>query len=260
MQAEHDLHKLVKNDELEHTGGSRHISIDGDFIIEAKGKIVLKGDVVHVNPLHQTKDPAVPKQPAQLSTGKPLAQSGDSTAAKANQQLFKLNPGNRPDSVQLARERKALAEKYQPLAEKLGKKYNLPPALVLAWMNRESAFGTFLRPDGFSKFDGYGYGLLQVDRRYHTPTGDPLGEPSADQAIGDVFDGMLKGVKDQHPGWTPEQQLAGALVDYNAGGRAAQTQPDGPGGWAAMDTGTTGNNYSQDVWAQAQWYAQNLKW
>jgi len=147
-----------------------------------------------------------------------------------------------------------------PLAEKLAKKYHLPPALILAWMSRESGLGIFLRPDGYSKFDGYGYGLLQVDRRYHHPTGDPFGMPSCEQAIGDVFESMLRGVKQRHPGWTHDEQIAGALVDYNSGPGNAQTRPSSAGGWAAMDSGTAGNNYSQDIWSRAQWFAKHLDW
>jgi type VI secretion system secreted protein VgrG len=264
IEAERDLHKLVKENELEHTLGDRHIAVDGDLILHAQGKIVLfagdeivvkGGPHVHLNP---TADPKKPTKPKELSTGKPKA--SPHAGAKANAMLFKMHPGSRPESARTAMLRKKLAEKYKPLALKLAKKYHLPPALILAWMSRESGLGEFLRKDGFSKFDGYGYGLLQVDRRYHHPHGDPFGEPSCDQAIGDVFESMLAGVKKKHPGWTPEEQIAGALVDYNSGPGNAQTKPDGPGGWAAMDGGTAGNDYSRDVWAQAQWYAEHLDW
>jgi type VI secretion system secreted protein VgrG len=264
VQAEKDLHKLVKENELEHTLGDRHIAVDGDFIIHAAGKIVLfageevvvkGGPHVHLNP---PKDPKKPVKPLELSTGK--HKGNPRSAASANSMLFKMHPGARPDSIKTAAARKHLAQKYKPLAEKLGKKYHRPPALILAWMSRESGLGEFLRKDGYSKFDGFGYGLLQVDRRYHHPHGDPFGEPSCDQAIGDVFASMLAGVKNQHPDWTHEEQIAGALVDYNSGPNNAQTKPSGPGGWAAMDSGTADDNYSRDVWAQAQWYAEHLDW
>jgi type VI secretion system secreted protein VgrG len=269
LQAQGDLHKLVKHDELEHTLGDRHITVDGDLVISARGKVIIhSGDEVvakgspkvSLNPAKEQKKPAKPKE---LSSGKhhdkhpaaPTPGGGDPNAA-----LFKLHPGNRPVSDATAKARLKLAKKYQPLAIKLGKKFHLPPALILGWMSRESALGDFLRPDGYSKFDGYGYGLLQVDRRYHKPTGDPFGEPSCDQAIGDVFKGMMNGVKKRHPGWTPEQQLAGGLVDYNSGPGNATTCPNSAAGWAAMDGGTADDNYSRDTWAQSQWYAKHLDW
>ena len=269
LQAQGDLHKLVKHDELEHTLGDRHISVDGDLVISARGKVVIhSGDEVVAKgspkvSLNPTKEPKKPTKPKELSTGKhhakhPPAPKGG--GGDLNAELFKLDPGHRPVSDQTAAARMKLAKKYQPLAIKLGKKFHLPPALILGWMSRESGLGTMLRPDGYSKYDGFGYGLLQVDRRYHTPTGDPFGEPSCDQAIGDVFKGMMNGVKKQHPGWTPEEQLAGGLVDYNAGPGAAQTRPSGAAGWAAMDHGTANDDYSRDTWAQSQWYAKHLAW
>lgn len=269
LQAQGDLHKLVKHDELEHTLGDRHITVDGDLVISARGKVIIhSGDEVvakgspkvSLNPAKEHKKPAKPKE---LSSGKhhdkhpaaPKAAHGD-----VNAQLFKLNPGERPVSAATAKARLALAKKYQPLAIKLGKKYHLPPALILGWMSRESGLGEFLRPDGYSKFDGYGYGLLQVDKRYHKPTGDPFGAPSCDQAIGDVFKGMMNGVKQRHPGWTPEEQLAGGLVDYNSGPGNATTRPSSDAGWSAMDGGTADDNYSRDTWAQSRWYAKHLDW
>jgi type VI secretion system secreted protein VgrG len=271
LQAQGDLHKLVKNDELEHTLGDRHITVDGDLVISARGKvIILSGDEViakgsprvSLNPGKEHKKPSKPKE---LRSGKhhdkPKEKPKSKTSlAEMNERLFKLHPGSRPESDATAKARLALARKFKPLAIKLAKKYNLPPAFILAWMNRESALGEFLRPDGYSKFDGFGYGLLQVDRRYHKPTGDPFGEPSCDQAIGDVFEGMMKGVKKRHPGWTPEEQMAGALVDYNSGPGNATTRPSSAAGWKAMDGGTADDNYSRDVWAQSQWYSKHMDW
>lgn len=265
MQASRDLHKVVRNDELEHTLGDRHISVDGDLIIRAKGRIVLKAgeDVIvrgfpNVN-LNPTEKPRSGKKPKELRSGREHA-SPRSDAQKANAELKKMDPPMTSESVSNAKAQRARAQKYMPLANKLAKKYDLPPALILAWMSRESGLGLYLRPDGYSKFDGYGYGLLQVDRRYHKPTGDPFGAPSCEQAIGDVFAGMMRGVKQRHPGWTREEQICAALVDYNSGPGNAQTRPSSAAGWAAMDRGTAGDDYSRDVWARAQWFAKHLDW
>ena len=270
VQAQGDLHKLVKHDELEHTLGDRHITVDGDLVISARGKVIIhSGDEVvakgspkvSLNPAKEHRKPAKPKE---LSTGKHHdkhpAHPKPSGGGDPNAELFKLNPGHMPVSAQTAAARLKLAKKYQPLAIKLGKKFHLPPALILGWMSRESGLGSMLRPDGYSKYDGFGYGLLQVDRRYHTPTGDPFGEPSCDQAIGDVFKGMINGVKKRHPGWTHDEQVAGALVDYNSGPGNATTRPSSAAGWAAMDGGTANDDYSRDTWAQSQWYAKHLDW
>ncbi len=41
IQAQRDLHKLVKQNEHEQTTGDRHILVDGDLILEAKGNVVV---------------------------------------------------------------------------------------------------------------------------------------------------------------------------------------------------------------------------
>jgi soluble lytic murein transglycosylase-like protein len=168
-----------------------------------------------------------------------------------------MSPGSMPASDVQARDYKKYAEKYQHDAEVLGKKYGLPPALILALMSRESGFGTGL-VDGWGDHH-HGFGILQVDNRSHTPVGGPYSLEHMNQAMG-IFEGGLAQVKREHPGWTSDQQLAGAVAAYNAGPGNVQTQPTNPSTWAQMDAGTTGNNYSRDVWAQGQWYANNLKW
>jgi len=188
-----------------------------------------------------------------------------SKAALMNEQLFNVNPGGPAGKYnQLAASRRANAEKYQDLARQIGEKYNVPPAMALAWMNRESGLGDFINEDGYSKFDGQGYGLFQVDRRYHSPTGDPFGMSHAEQAMG-IYKDFLGGVQQRHPDWTPEEQMAGALVDYNSGPGNATTRPSSAGGWAQMDGGTASTvdpngDYSRDIWTESQWYAKNLKW
>lgn len=265
VQAARDLHKLVKNDEVEHTLGDRHVTVEGDLVLHAKGKIIFKaGEEVivrghpHVS-LNPSEQPRRPKKPRELSSGAHHKHQA-SDADHANAELSKMHPPHTSESTSNAKAQRSRAQKYMPLAMKLAKKYHLPPALILGWMSRESGLGLFLRPDGYSKFDGYGYGLLQVDKRYHKPTGDPFGAPSCEQAIGDVFASMLRGVKQRHPGWTHDEQIAGALVDYNSGPGNAQTRPSSAAGWAAMDGGTAGNDYSRDVWARAQWFAKHLDW
>ncbi len=265
LAAQKDLHKIVKRDELEETLGSRHIGVDGDLVLTAKGNVFIQaggevvvkgGPFVKINP---AASPPPQKKPRELGAGKagpsapPPAGGGG-----ANALLSKMTPAS-AESAKTAAARKKAAEKHKALAIELGKKHGVPPALVLGMMSRESAFGEFLGPDGYSKFDGQGYGLLQVDKRYHSPTGDPFGASSVDQGLG-IYDGMLAGVKKAHPSWTPEQQMAGALVAYNGGPGDVVTQPKDAAGWAALDRGTAGNDYSRDVWAQSQWYADNLAW
>jgi hypothetical protein len=260
MEAVADLHKHVKHDELEHTEGSRHIHADGDLVISAGGNIhllsaddlaVKGGPNVKVNP---SESPKPAKKPKTLSARH--TQKGDPYES-LNARLKNMHPGNIPYSVQTAREYLSYAKKYQHDAEVLGKKYHLPPALILALMNRETRFGTLL-VDGWGDHH-HGYGILQVDNRSHTPVGGPFSLEHMNQAMG-IFVSGLHQVQAAHPGWTSDQQLAGAVAAYNSGAGNVGTQPTNPSTWAQMDKGTYQDNYSRDVWTQAQWYSDNMKW
>jgi len=226
----------------------------------AKAKHHAKHDKNEPAPKHEAKHEEVL---AKAASTHPHAHK--SHAAHQNERLFKMHPGGPTGKFhQVAAVRKALAEKYKDLAKKIGEKYHLPPALVLAWMNRESAFGEFLNSHGYSKFDGYGFGLFQVDKRYHTPHGGPADWDHIDQAMHIYKDGINQ-IKAKHPGWTEEQYLAAGLVAYNAGPGNAQTRPSDAAHWAQLDAGTAHiadpkGDYSRDVWSEAQWYAKHLKW
>ncbi len=301
LEATKDLHKIVKKDELEQTKGNRHVTVEGDLILSAKGNIIIDagkelfvkgGPKVHINPPSEVAKASPPKalsdaspapaKPPPTSPAKPAepqkpaepakptkpaepAKPAKSRAAQQNEQLFKMNPGGPTGKFQqIAAARKANAEKYQDLAKQIGEKYNIPPAMALAWMNRESAYGDFLNSAGYSKFDGQGFGLYQVDKRYHTPKGGPADWDHIDQAMG-IYKDYVGQIKAKNPGWTEEEYLAAGLVGYNAGPGNARTRPSSPEAWAQLDDGTASvadpkGDYSRDVWAEAQWYAKNLKW
>lgn len=176
-----------------------------------------------------------------------------------NERLAKFTVGPADAHHELAESRKAGAERFKELAMNIGEKHDVPPAMVLAWMNQESGFGLFLDKNGYSKTDGNGYGLFQVDKRYHTLTGDPYGMAHADQAM-EIYKNFLTGVAKNHPDWTPEEHMIGALVEYNSGTGAARTRPSDPESWRKLDSGTAHNNYSRSIIGQAQWYWENLTW
>jgi peptidoglycan hydrolase-like protein with peptidoglycan-binding domain len=132
---------------------------------------------------------------------------------------------------------------YKAAFEAAGARHGLPPALLAAICSRESRAGAVLDRNGRGD-GGNGFGLMQVDFRYHTPRGGPHSAEHIDQAAG-ILKGMLDEVKQQHPSWSPEQQLRGAVAAYNSGVDNVRTLE-------GMDRGTTGNDYSNDVWARAQ--------
>ena len=146
-------------------------------------------------------------------------------------------------SRQMARTDLPKIKQYADEFAAAGKKYNLPPALLAAIASRESRGGSALDSRGLGD-GGNGFGLMQVDKRYHTPQGGPRGAGHIDQAAG-ILKSYRDQVKAKHPDWPPEQQLRGAVAAYNSGVSNVQTLQN-------MDKGTTGNDYSTDVWARAQ--------
>jgi peptidoglycan hydrolase-like protein with peptidoglycan-binding domain len=130
------------------------------------------------------------------------------------------------------------------------KQFKVPPALLAAIASRESRGGAVLK-NGFGDH-GNGFGLMQVDKRHHTVEGlnDPFGLEHIMQATG-ILRGFFDAVAKKHPDWASERQLQGATAAYNSGVGNIQTLN-------GMDAGTTGNDYSNDVWARAQFYAQEM--
>ncbi|HVK69895.1 MAG TPA: type VI secretion system tip protein TssI/VgrG [Polyangium sp.] len=300
LEATKDLHKVVQEDELEETKGNRHVTVEGDLILSAKGNVIIQAgkelvvkggpkiqlnppvevpaarkpkklgghgpkkhakhepnEAKHEPPKHEPPKHEKEKEPPKHADDK--EPQGKSKATKQNELLGKMNPGPAGKYHQIAAARKTKAEHSKELAKKIGERYDIPPALALAWMNRESAFGEFLDANGYSKFDGMGFGLFQVDKRYHTPKGGPSDWHHIDQAM-DIYKGYIRQIKDKHPGWSEEEYLAAGLVAYNAGPSNAQTRPSSTAAWAQLDKGTAHDDYSRDVWAEAQWYSKHLKW
>ncbi|HYI01957.1 peptidoglycan-binding protein [Hyalangium sp.] len=152
-------------------------------------------------------------------------------------------PGGVASSQKMARTDLTKMKKYADEFAAAGKKHNLPPALLAAIASRESRGGSALDSRGFGDH-GNGFGLMQVDKRFHSPKGGPFSAAHIDQAAG-ILKSYHNQIKAKHPDWPPEQQLRGAVAAYNSGPGNVQTIKN-------MDKGTTGNDYSTDVWARAQ--------
>ena len=101
---------------------------------------------------------------------------------------------------------------------------------------------------GYSIYDGAGFGLMQVDRRHHSPAGGPTSREHIEQAA-EILASFRGAILRKHPDWSPSEQLRGAICAYNTGSGGIQTV-------GGMDRGTTGKDYSGDVWIRAQRYAR----
>jgi peptidoglycan hydrolase-like protein with peptidoglycan-binding domain len=131
-----------------------------------------------------------------------------------------------------------------------GLRFNLPPALLAAIASRETRGGSALR-DGWGDHH-HGFGVMQVDNGSHVVQGqdDPFGLPHILQAAGILRD-SINVVARNHPDWPPVRQMQGGVAGYNEGAGKVRTLEQ-------MDIGSTGNDYSNDVWARAQFFATQM--
>ncbi|KAG6925798.1 lysozyme G-like [Chelydra serpentina] len=136
---------------------------------------------------------------------------------------------------------------YKAIIKSAGRKKCVDPAVIAGIISRESHAGKALK--GGSGDRGNGFGLMQVDKRYHRLVGRWNSETHLLQGTG-ILVGMIKGIQRKFPRWTKEQQLKGGISAYNAGLRNVQS-------YDKMDIGTTGNDYANDVVARAKFYKRN---
>lgn len=143
---------------------------------------------------------------------------------------------------------KAVADLLSNAAAKFG----VPAAVIAALASRESRGGNVLDANGYGD-RGNAFGILQVDKRFHTleGTSDPRSLQHIEQAVG-IFADYLEQVEKKHPSWENEYLLKGGIVAYNAGVSTVQTK-------AGVDIGSTGNDYGSDVIARAKYYLNNVE-
>ncbi|XP_054829025.1 lysozyme g-like [Eublepharis macularius] len=137
--------------------------------------------------------------------------------------------------------------KYRTKIINVSKKTGIDAAVIAGIISRESHAGTALK-NGWGDH-GNGFGLMQVDKRYHKLIGAWNSEAHITQGT-QILCNMINGIAKKFPGWTKAQQLKGGISAYNAGIRNVQT-------YDRMDIGTTGNDYANDVTARAQFYKKH---
>ncbi|XP_070799368.1 lysozyme g-like protein 2 [Pituophis catenifer annectens] len=138
-------------------------------------------------------------------------------------------------------------EKYKMKIKRVSEKTNIDVAVIAGIISRESHAGTILE-DGWGDH-GNGFGLMQVNKRYHNIVGTWDSEEHITQGAL-ILCNMIKEIKKKFPSWTNEQQLKGGISAYNAGPKNVQS-------YERMDIGTTKNDYANDVVARAKFYKTN---
>ncbi|KAF5904969.1 lysozyme g-like isoform X1, partial [Clarias magur] len=136
---------------------------------------------------------------------------------------------------------------YKPIIMNVAKTKKLDPAVIAGIISRETRAGT--RASGL--IDGWGdegnaFGLMQVDQRYHKPTGEWDSEEHIHQAT-DILIRFIKKIQDKFPDWSAEDHFKGGIAAYNAG-------PGNVCCHEGMDCQTTGSDYANDVVARAQFF------
>ena len=131
------------------------------------------------------------------------------------------------------------------------RRFKLPPELLAAIASRESRCGnTHLLVNGWGDH-GNAFGIMQVDKNYHTVAGagsDPASQEHINQATG-ILAGYIHQVRQKHSSWDDSSVLEGGCVAYNSGVDNVRTKE-------RMNGGTTGDDYGADVIARAQFYSQ----
>jgi peptidoglycan hydrolase-like protein with peptidoglycan-binding domain len=176
--------------------------------------------------------------------------TGASVATARQDRLPERGLANVAASEEMA---KADSKRVMTLKEKFiaaGEKFSVPPALLAGIASRESRGGSVLKK-GFGD-RGNGFGVMQVDKRYHTLQGtdDPYGLPHIMQGAG-ILRNFIDQMELRHASWPRARQMQGGVSAYNQG-------PGGVRTLDRMDVGSTGNDYSNDVWARARYYAREM--
>ncbi|XP_019631534.1 PREDICTED: teneurin-3-like isoform X1 [Branchiostoma belcheri] len=170
-------------------------------------------------------------------------------ASKTTAKQDKLKIEGPAASQKMAKTDQKNVDKYKDIIMEVAKEKNIDPAIIAAIISRETRGGTQLKQDGFGRYDENGFGIMQVDKRYHTPVGEPRSIEHVRQAT-DILVESIKGIQRKFPDWTTEQQLKGGISAYNGGLGNVRT-------YEGMDIGTPGNDYANDTVERAKWYKQN---
>jgi hypothetical protein len=126
-------------------------------------------------------------------------------------------------------------------------KYQLPPALLAGIASRESRGGPAL-VGGWDRAHR-AFGIMQIEASSHSIQGqpDPASQEHIDQAAS-ILSNFYKNMQMKFAYAPRARQLQAAVACYNFGEKNSQTIEN-------LDHGTHGNDYSNDVWTRALYYA-----
>ncbi|XP_007501180.2 lysozyme g-like protein 2 [Monodelphis domestica] len=136
----------------------------------------------------------------------------------------------------------ALMMKYQTMIKTVGQKQCVDPALIAAIISRETHAGSVLQ-DGWDH-QGLKFGLMQLDKHTHHPTGAWDSQEHLTQAVKILTD-TIKTIQRKFPTWSMSQHLKGGLYAYRSGIDALVTPTD------------VENDYTNDILARCKFYRRH---
>ncbi|KFQ32098.1 Lysozyme g, partial [Mesitornis unicolor] len=172
---------------------------------------------------------------------------GTTGASQATAKPEGLSYAGVPASEKIAEKDLTNMKKYHAKITKAGHSKCVDPAVIAGIISRESHAGAALQ--GGWGDHGNGFGLMQIDKRYHKLVGSWDSEEHIAQGT-EILCEMIKAIQKKFPTWTKEQQLKGGISAYNAGVNNVRS-------YDRMDIGTTHNDYANDVVARAKFYKRH---
>uniref|UniRef100_A0A8C1M4C6 Lysozyme g n=1 Tax=Cyprinus carpio TaxID=7962 RepID=A0A8C1M4C6_CYPCA len=166
-------------------------------------------------------------------------------ASQATANQDRLNIIGVEASKKLAETDLARMEKYKSMITKVGREKQMDPAVIAAIISRQSRAGAALE-DGWGDH-GYAFGLMQIDRRFHTLVGAAFDCKEHIIQATEILISFIKEIKAKFPMWSQEQCLKGGISAYNAGVSTVSSYEN-------IDARTSGKDFSNDVVARAQWF------
>ncbi|MEW5847769.1 MAG: LysM peptidoglycan-binding domain-containing protein [Myxococcota bacterium] len=150
-------------------------------------------------------------------------------------------------SRRMARNDESRLQRYREDFQAAGRRHNIDPSILAAIASRESRGGAALDRRGLGD-NGNGFGLMQVDKRFHRPAGGPYSRAHIEQAAG-ILAGFRDQIARERPNWTPQQVMKAAISAYNTGNDRWRDPNN-------TDSTTTGRDYANDVIARARYFRE----
>ncbi|KAH9510363.1 hypothetical protein Btru_042896 [Bulinus truncatus] len=141
--------------------------------------------------------------------------------------------------------------RYRACYKTVADKYGLQTSLLAAIASRESRSGYLIEATKGYGRGGQAYGIMQCDlKRSGLPcTSVPWNSCAhIDMMTGRALVPYIRQVAKKRPTWPPVRQLQGGCSAYNTYGNVNLNSVD------YLDVGTTDGDYSNDVYARAQYY------